>query len=393
MGKKVVIIGTGLAGYGVTREFRKWDKTTPLTLITADDGVYYSKPKLSSALGEGKTPDQLVLKDAAAMAKELEAEILTGYNVVTADAVRKNLATGDGREIKYDKLVLAVGARTRKPAVLLEDGARIHSVNNLREYRDFRESLREGKRLIILGAGMIGCEFAHDFSRAGYTVTVVGKGSGPLTGLVPDGVSRALEYALSQLGVNWIFKQRLEGIRKARGKDSQSKGWEVLLRGGISLEADVFLSAIGFDPDLTLAEQLGLKTNRGISVDLSLRSSAPDIFALGDCAEVGGRWLPFVMSINLAARVLGQVLAGREAVVEFPLMPILIKTPSHPVAVLEPPCGTNGAWTEKVDASGVRAEFRDDQGRLSGFAVSGARYSERNELVKQVGREIAVPAS
>ena len=90
----VVIIGTGLAGYGTAREFRKSDPSTPLTLITADEGTYYSKPQLSSALGSGKSPDQLALKDAAAMAKELNARILTYTRVIDADAEGRILKTG-----------------------------------------------------------------------------------------------------------------------------------------------------------------------------------------------------------------------------------------------------------------------------------------------------------
>ncbi|HKP97623.1 MAG TPA: FAD-dependent oxidoreductase [Fibrobacteria bacterium] len=381
MASGVVIVGSGLAGYGVAREFRKWDASTPLTILTADDGAYYSKPQLSAAMGAGKTADQLVMKDAASMARELGARLMAHQNIVLADAAAKRLVTEQGLEIGFDKLVLAVGARARRPAVSLGDGARIHSVNNLGQYREFRRHLEKGRRLAILGAGLIGCEFAHDFSQAGFQVTVIGTGAVPLAGLVPEGIGRALQAALSGLGVRWKLSQGLEAVAKS------GEGWLARLRGGDSVEADVLLSAIGFDPNLELARLLELKTARGIAVDAELRSSHPDIFALGDCAEIGGRWLPFVMPLNHAAKALGQILAGMPAAVEFPLMPVLIKTPAYPVAVLTPPAGAKGEWLSHAEPDGARAAFRDERGALMGFAVGGKLYPERNALLRQMAAE------
>lgn len=157
---------------------------------------------------------------------------------------------------------------------------------------------------------------------------------------------------------------------------------EATLASGAALRADAALSAIGFDPDLGLALRLGLECGKGIRVDGSLRASLPGVFALGDCAEMEGRWLPYVAPLNHAAKVVGQSLAGLPARLALPPMPVLIKTPSHPVAVL-PPAPGPGRWEEDGDASGIQALYRDAEGRLSGFAVSGSRYAGRAELLKR----------
>jgi rubredoxin---NAD+ reductase len=377
----VVIIGTGLAGYGAAREFRKSDPSSPLTLVTADEGTYYSKPQLSAALGSGKSPDQLALKDAAAMAKDLNARILTETRVVDADAEGRTLKLDHGGEIAFGQLVLAVGASARKPPIRLEDGAEIHSVNNLGQYRRLRAAIPAGGRLAILGAGLIGCEFAHDFAQSGYQVTLIGNGPGLLQGLVPGGIGKALLDALVKLGVRFIPDNAIESVSAHAGIAGP---WLATLRHGDPIVADAILSAIGFDPELGLARILRLGIGRGVKVDNALRTSNPSIFALGDCAEIGGRWLPFILPINHAARALGLSLAGKESEMVLPVMPVLIKTPAFPLAVVPPPAGSIGEWIESADAVGAKALFQDAQGRLLGFALGGGHYAERAALAKRI---------
>lgn len=392
----VVIIGTGLAGYGTAREFRKSDPSTPLTLITADEGTYYSKPQLSSALGAGKSPDQLAIKDAAAMAKELNARILTETRVVDADAEGGTLRLDRGGEIPFGKLVLAVGAAARKPPIRLDDGAEIISVNNLGQYRRLRAAIPAGGRLAILGAGLIGCEFAHDFAQSGYQVTLIGNGPGLLPGLVPRRIGMALLDSMIKLGIRFIPDNAIESVSSPVGHahaaggvdDARNIGtsgpWSATLRKGDPIVADAILSAIGFDPEIGLARKLHLEIGRGIKVDNGLRTSNPSIFALGDCAEIGGRWLPFILPINHAARALGLNLAGKASELVLPVMPVMIKTPAFPLAVVPPPAGSTGEWIESADADGAKALFRDAQGRLLGFAVGGGYYGERAALAKQI---------
>jgi rubredoxin-NAD+ reductase len=377
-GAGVVIVGTGLAGYGAAREYRKWDPSGPLTLITSGDGAFYSKPMLSAAWSAGRTPDQLAAKSAAAMATELNARIRTGETVTAADAGIRTLTLANGETVPFDKLVLAVGARPRKLAVPIEPGVPVHPVNDLDGYRKLRAGLPPGGRLLIIGAGLIGCEFAHDFAVAGHRVALLGQSPLPLPGLLPPALAKALRSALEALGVDFVDGDPLHSLMR------EGSGLRARLASGRELEADSALSAIGFDPELGLARMLGLEIGKGISVDTGLRTSRAGIYALGDCAEMSGRWLPFVQPLNLAARVLGPILAGREAALSLPPMPVLVKTPSYPVAVLPPPAGSRGAWSEESEPGGVRSLFRDGDGRILGFAAGGSHYASRTDLLKSV---------
>ena len=108
----LVIVGTGLAGYNLAKEFRKLDSARPLLLVSADDGRFYSKPLLSTGFAKGKEADELGMQDAAAMAAQLDAEVLTGTSVSAIDPAARTL-TLDGREQPYSDLVLALGAEVR----------------------------------------------------------------------------------------------------------------------------------------------------------------------------------------------------------------------------------------------------------------------------------------
>jgi rubredoxin-NAD+ reductase len=140
------------------------------------------------------------------------------------------------------------------------------------------------------------------------------------------------------------------------------------------------LSAVGLRPRIALAEAAGLAVGRGIVVDDRLRSSAHGVYAIGDCAEVGGLVLPFVMPIMQGARALGQTLAGTPTAVTYPAMPVTVKTPALPVVVCPPLPGVAGQWQTRMEGDGIRSLFVDEQGDLQGFALSGAAVAEKAGL-------------
>ena len=146
-------------------------------------------------------------------------------------------------------------------------------------------------------------------------------------------------------------------------------------------------AAIGLRPRTQLALEAGLDVGRGIKVDRFLRSSDEHIFALGDCAEVEGKVLLFVLPLMACARALAKTLAGTETAVQYPPMPVLIKTPVCPVVVSPIVPGTAGAWAVEAEGNNVKAEFRSPEGQLLGFALTGSYTATpvaKTELTKQL---------
>lgn len=378
-----VIVGTGLAGYILAKEYRKLNKDSRLTLITADDGSFYSKPLLSTALAQGKAPKELAVSSVDAMRKQLNADIHTYSQVTSIDAVKNTLSFTNQfsghQSLSYDDLVLANGAE--KINIPLDGDAvdAIQSVNNLQEYESFRNFLAEKQQVIILGSGLVGCEFANDLLKAGYDVSIVSLDDYPLKALVPEAVGRSLQAVFEAQGVKWHLSQSAKTVSRV------SDGFEVTLSSGAVLLGALVFSAVGIKPSTHLAKMAGLTVDQGIVVDNQLRSSVSNIFALGDCAQVDGMLRMYVAPILHGAKVLAKVLNSEVDSVKYPVMPIVIKTTMHPVAVVSPSDACVGQWQFEHVGNNVKAVFIDSAGLLQGFALSGTFTKERLALIKQLG--------
>jgi rubredoxin-NAD+ reductase len=373
----IIVLGSGLAGYTVVRELRKLNKDIPITLVSRDSGDYYSKPMLSNAFAQNKDAASLVLTRAADMAKQLNINLLAETEVHAINRVGKQLDTTSGM-LTYDKLVLALGA---DPICIPLQGDAAHevmSVNDLTDYARLRVALGAAKSIAIMGGGLIGCEFANDLATAGYAVSVIDPGSYPLASLMPEQAGRQLLEPLAKLGVTWRFGTSVQRMDKA------AKGYALTLADGSTMQTDLVLSAVGLRPRIQLARDSGIAVNRGIAVNECLCSSDESIYALGDCAEIEGRVQPFVLPIMHAGRALARVLNGEDSKVIFPAMPVVVKTPAHPVAVSPVARDATGAWQEMASGQGVKLGFIDALNNLTGFVLTGEYAGERNEMAKRL---------
>lgn len=373
----VVIVGSGLAGYTVAREFRKLDTETPLVILSADHGGFYSKPMLSNALAQKKSADALLGRSAEQMAQELKAEVRAHARISAIDRRRSEL-TVNGGVLPYGKLVLAVGADPIRLPLQGDGAAAVLSVNDLDDYRRFRAEVEGKKNIAILGAGLIGCEFANDLAAAGYRVTVIDLAPQPLGRLLPAAGGEFMRSRLESAGVSFRFGTSVQSVER------NGERLRLNLASGATVEAEAVLSAIGLKPRADLAQAAGLKVNRGIVVDRQLRTSAGEIYAIGDCAEVEGRVLPFVMPIMHGARALAATLTGNPTRVSYPAMPVVVKTPACPAVVSPPDPAASGEWQVEEVENGVRACFRDKAQDLLGFALLGAATAEKNALSAQL---------
>ena len=373
----IVIIGSGLAGYNVARELRKLDKETPLTLISADTGHFYSKPMLSSALGTGKTPHSIPMNSAEQMTAQLNGAVRTKTRITSIDPAQHAIRVGD-ETINYSKLVLALGADQIRLPIQGSAAERILTVNDLDDYARFRAALTDKSTVALIGAGLIGSEFANDLTTGGHKVEVIDIAPHPLSRLLTPEGGALLQRKLAELGVVWHLGTSVSAL------DTDGDKLRVTLANGHGFVADIVLSAVGLKPRTALALAAGIKVNRGIAVNRHLETSASDIYALGDCAEVAGLVLPFVMPIMHAARALAATLAGKHTPVSYPAMPVLVKTPACPTIVSPPPIGVDGKWTVTADAEGVKSLFHDASGKLVGFALNGKATAERAVLTQQL---------
>ncbi|WP_295957441.1 FAD-dependent oxidoreductase [Rhodoferax sp.] len=388
MNHPLLIIGAGLAGWQAVREFRKLDTTTPVTLVTADAGDFYAKPTLSNAFGQKRGPAQLVTTPAATIAQTLNVTLLSYTQVTAIDTAAQVVQTSTG-PLAYRDLVLATGAQPIRVPLAGAAADQVLSVNSLADFGVFHQrltALGEGARVAIMGAGLIGCEFANDLAGAGYAVAVVDPSDRPLAALLPPTASVQLQAALEGLSVQWHLGTTVQSVEPQAGALSLTLG------NGQSIAADIVLSAIGLRADTALAQAAGIACERGIVVNRQLQTSAPHVWGLGDGAQYAsaaspgaptGRTLPYVMPIMAAAKVLAANLCGTEATLEFAAMPVAIKTPALPIVAHPPAPGHLGAWVEQTLGEWWFAPA-DAPERAHGFVLTGTHTSKRMALVKQM---------
>lgn len=373
----LVIIGTGLAGYNLAREFRKLDSETPLLLITADDGRSYSKPMLSTGFAMNKDADALGMTVAGPMAIQLNAEIRTHTRVTRLEPEKRRVWIGN-EPVPYRDLVIAWGAQTIEVPVAGDAQDAIFPINDLLDYGRFREAAQGKRRVLILGAGLIGCEFANDLLQGGYEVALVAPCEQVMPSLLPVEPAAAVQRGLESLGARFYLGPVLERLER------HGASLVATLSDGQRLDCDLVVSAVGLRPRVELAAAAGLSVNRGISVDRHLRTSAQHVYALGDCAEVDGLNLLYVMPLMSGVRALARTLTGQLTPVTYGPMPITVKTPVCPLVVSPPATGSVGNWQVEGEGNDLKALFHGRDGRLLGYALTGSAVKERLALNKQL---------
>lgn len=377
----IIVIGSGLAGFGVLRELRRLSPDAKLTMVTLEDGHFYSKPSLSTALAKGKTPETLVTSSAEKMITQLKLDARIGREAESIDRMCKAVCTTGG-PVRYDKLILAMGATPIRPEINGDAAHRAISVNQLEHYASFREQLRDGAHVLIMGSGLVGTEFANDLVTNGYQVSVVDMLRLPLAQLVPPAVSESVRDVLASEGVEWRLGRKVVAINF---KDD-CQGYFATLDDSSTIEADLVLSAVGLRPNVILAQEAGLDVGIGIKVNQYGQTSDPDIYAIGDCAEYQHGLSAYVMPIMAAARGIAPSVLGTPTEIRFPPLAVQVKTTLFPINLLPPTRDCIGEWHRtESDVDGDKHLFIDDGGVVRGYVLTRNKIEQRTEMDTRVG--------
>ena len=370
----VVIVGSGLGGYSLVRELRRLDPAVAITMVTADGGEVYSKPMLSGAFAGGKDAHALAQKSARQIEAELGLRVVTRQRVTAIEREAKRVVLGSGEAIFYGRLVLALGADPRPYQVEGSENVTVHTVNDLDDYAVWRDGLIAQGRVLLIGAGLIGSEFANDLTTGGQAVTVVDPAPWPLGRLLPQELGDEMTAALGGIGVTFHLGRSVARLEPGKA----------VLDNGVTVAFDKALSAIGLVPRTALAAAAGLVVDKGIVVDRWLRTSDSHIFALGDCAQTEAGPLPFGAPLMAEAKALAATLARSETALKLPALPVVVKTPALPVVVCPPPPGAVGQWQVSGEGRDRKALFVGADSKALGFALSGALAAERQALAKEM---------
>jgi 3-phenylpropionate/trans-cinnamate dioxygenase ferredoxin reductase subunit len=274
--ERIVIVGASLAGAKAAETLREEGYEGRLTLVGDELERPYERPPLSKDYLRGEAERESVHVHPAGFYDEHDIELHTGEAVREIDPVAGTATLASGERLGWDRLLLAVGA---EPRSLPLPGADLENVLLLRSVADsdrIRAVIEAGGRLVVIGAGWIGCEVAASARQRGMEVTVVERLDVPLEGVLGTEAGRIFADLHRDHGVELVAGAAVEAL------EGDGRVERVRLAGGRTIDCSAAVVGVGVAPRTALAEAAGLRVDDGVLADARLRTSAPNVFAAGD---------------------------------------------------------------------------------------------------------------
>ena len=280
----IVIVGASLTGAKAAETLREEGFDGKVVLIGDESERPYERPPLTKDYLRGESPREKAYVHSEAFYREHEIELITGTAATGLDPARSSVTLEDGRELAYDRLLVATGAEPRRISIAGADMSGVHYLRTLGDCDALRERLDPAGSVVVIGAGWIGAEFAASARQRGAEVTVIEPSSVPLERVLGPEVGAIYRDVHLEHGVRLLPGTGVEAF------EGDGAVQQVMTSDGSAIECDFVVVGIGVVPRTQLAEAAGLKTDNGIVVDQALATSAPNVYAAGDVANA---WHPF----------------------------------------------------------------------------------------------------
>jgi 3-phenylpropionate/trans-cinnamate dioxygenase ferredoxin reductase component len=277
--RTMIIVGAGLAGTSAAAALRDEGFDGRVVLLGDEPREPYDHPPLSKAYLRGEAPLEDVFLHPHAYYEERGIELRTATTVESIDVAAREVRTADGGGLRYDALLLAPGSQPRRLEVPGGELRGVHYLRTLADADDLRERLQPGARLVVIGAGWIGCEVAASARQRGVDVTVLDPHAVPLERVLGSEVGGIYRDIHHDHGVRFLGES---GVAALEGDESVRR---VRTDAGRVLECDIVVVGIGVRPRSELAAAAGIAVDDGVLVDHHLQSTAGHVFAAGDVAN------------------------------------------------------------------------------------------------------------
>jgi NADPH-dependent 2,4-dienoyl-CoA reductase/sulfur reductase-like enzyme len=270
-----VIVGGGAAGNAAAEMLRREGHAGRITMLSADDSVPCDRPNLSKNYHAGNAPEDWIPLRTEDFYREQRIDLRLNTRVESIDTAARRLRLADGSRESYDRLLLATGAEPVRLDVPGADLPHVHCLRTLTDCRALIGTATQAQKAVVIGAGFIGMEAASALRTRGLDVCIVAPGAVPMDKQLGPELGGFLRQWHEQHGVVFHLQNAVTAI--------DAKG--VTLRSGERVEAELVVVGIGVRPLTALAEQAGLAVDKGITVDETLQTSVPGIYAAGDIAR------------------------------------------------------------------------------------------------------------
>ena len=280
-GERFLIIGGGAAGYNAAKAIRERNKTCNIVILSQEDELPYNRPMLTKSLLSDFDCAKIAISPRDWYEKE-GITLLTGVAAASVNPALKQVKTGDGAVLAYDKLIYAAGASCFRPPI---PGMEFDNVIAIRSAKDAVRIIRllpRVKQAVVIGGGVLGIEAAWELRRAGASVTVVETMPRIMSRQLDEGAARMLSMKMEEKGMQL---RTGAGVCAIEGGEAAER---VVLKSGEVLKADLVIVSTGVVPNVELLFAAGAKKGRAVIVDRHMRTSLADVYACGDCAECDG---------------------------------------------------------------------------------------------------------
>ncbi|MBC7001039.1 NADH:flavorubredoxin reductase NorW [Photobacterium sp. BZF1] len=377
MAYPIIIIGSGFAALQTVKMLRRTGCTESIELFTAGNGCEYSKPDLSHVFSKDQWPEELASSTARELEEEHGIKVHTNTYVQNINHEAHTIKAND-QFYTYSKLVIATGASTFVPPIKGIDESIVATLNSLEEFKANKLKIDEADHVSVIGGGLIGVELALDLAKVGKKVTIIEPSSHLLSSLIPDFVAAELQKSLSEFDIKVLTNSLVE---KAL---SNGNGTMLFTNQDVAVYSDVVLSAAGVRPNISLATESGIATNQGIVVNEEMKTSAPDVFAIGDCAEINGRVLAFLQPAVMSASVIANQIGGGSSTLRLPNMMVKVKTPEYPIQLAGNSVQGAAKWTADIQVGGMLVKSYDKEDKLTGFICTGEQASQAFPMLREL---------
>lgn len=307
-----LIIGNGIAGLAAAEEIRKNDENGKILIVSKEGIPTYWRTRLSALIAKDFDKDDIyVKKEAWYQEKNIEEKLDT--EVEKLDLENNKAILADGEEIEYGKVLLATGARAFVPPIKNVESKGVFAIRSLDDLISFKEYAADKKEVVIIGGGILGLEAAFSVKELGKEVSVIEAADYILNRQLDHELSKKLEKSLNDMGIKTFTGKATEEILVNDGKVSGIK-----LSNGEEIKADVIMVQAGVRSIIDLAKNSNLEVDRGIIVNDNLQSKKENVYAAGDCAQIGNFTIGLWTASQEMGKIVGRNMTGAKETYEKP---------------------------------------------------------------------------
>ncbi|MFB3168399.1 nitrite reductase large subunit NirB [Neobacillus sp. 179-C4.2 HS] len=304
--KKLVLVGNGMAGVRCIEEILKLDPTGfEITIFGSEPHVNYNRILLSSILQGSTSFGDITLHDRE-WYEHHQINLFTGETVIEIDKHLQVVETDQHRIVSYDYLIIATGSVPFSLPIPGTDKQGVVTFRTMEDCQKMIEISKKNKEAVVIGGGVLGLEAAKGLLNLGMDVNVVHIGSYLMERQLDETAARMLQVELESQGMKFLLQKETKEIVG----DIGAKG--VIFKDGTKVEANLIVMAAGVRPNVQLAQNSGIETNRAILVNDYMETSEPNIYAVGECVEHRGMVYGLVQPLYEQGKVLAKRICGTE---------------------------------------------------------------------------------